>query len=71
MKGRVIKPIERHHSAPRLVVPLPEEAKTDEDYFRTVAEPFYMARLVESYRPRCIVRGAANLAFVLLFFVLL
>lgn len=34
-----------------LVIPTPEDAKTDEDYFRNVAEPFYMERLVDAYRP--------------------
>ena len=34
---------------PRLIVPPPELAKTDEEYFRCVAEPFYNKNIVDVY----------------------
>ena len=34
-----------------LVVPLPEDAKLDTEYFQKVAMPFYTERVVDAYRP--------------------
>lgn len=34
-----------------LVVPLPEDAKLETEYFDKVAMPFYRARIVDAYRP--------------------
>ena len=34
-----------------LVVPLPEDAKLDTEYFQKVAMPFYIERVVDAYRP--------------------
>lgn len=42
---------ETSYGARRLIVPPPELAKTEEDYFKNVAEPFYTARIVDAYQP--------------------
>ncbi|MCR5750686.1 MAG: hypothetical protein K6G91_01865 [Kiritimatiellae bacterium] len=37
--------------AGRLYVPRPEDAELDTEYFEKVAMPFYVERIVDTYRP--------------------